>query len=52
MLFTTSGKNDGYPKPQKPHQDYTPTECVKGNTYALGNDNIVVFRRELLKCMG
>jgi len=28
MLFTNSGKN-GYPKPQKPHQDYTPTECER-----------------------
>ena len=28
MLFTNSGKN-GYPKPQKPHQDYTPTECKR-----------------------
>ena len=28
MLFTNSGKN-GYPKPQKPQQDYTPTECER-----------------------
>ena len=28
MLFTYSGKK-GYPKPKKPHQDYTPTECER-----------------------
>jgi hypothetical protein len=28
MLFTNSGMN-GYPKPQKPHQVYTPTECER-----------------------
>ena len=27
-LFTSSRKN-GYLKPQKPHQDYTPTECER-----------------------
>jgi hypothetical protein len=53
MLFTNSGKNGYYPKPQKPHQARLYTNRMrKGNTYALGNDNVVVFRRELLKCMG
>ena len=28
MLFTNSG-NKGYPKPQKSHQGYTPTECER-----------------------
>ena len=35
MLFTNSGKN-GYPKPQKPHQDYTPTECERETSMPWG----------------
>ena len=35
MLFTNSGKN-GYPKPQKPHQDYTPTECERESPMPWG----------------
>jgi hypothetical protein len=36
MLFTNSGKNDGYPKPQKPHQDFITTECERETPMPCG----------------